>query len=175
VGSGAIFDLDANALRPADWTSADAAGLPIFAVLIRPDEVEAGVIDHAIRVTAELTDRRYVWPARHEAGGVRPQPPSDGSAVPAPAELPLAGYRPEAKVILKAMKRHGMILADNGSNFFFGGAAEDGWTDTVLDELRSIPADAFQAVRSGLMKVDPDSGRSGAATSASKWAEGRLG
>jgi hypothetical protein len=160
AGSGAIFDLSSNALRPTDWTSADAAGLPIFAGLIRRDEVEAGVIDHAIRVTAEVTDEKYIWPARHEAGAADDHRlPPMGAWFRLRRNFPIAGYEAETKVILKAMKRHGMIVADNGSNFFFGGAAEDGWTEPVLDELKSIPAGAFQAVRSGLMKVAPDSGR----------------
>lgn len=160
AGSGAIFDLDSNALRPKTYTSADAAGLPIFPGLIRRDEVEAGLIDHAIRITAEKTDRRFVWPARHQAGAANnPKLPPMGTRFRLRSNFPLAGYHDETKVILRAMKVHGLILADNGSNWYFGGASETGWTHTVLDELKSIPAQAFQAVRSGLMKVDPDSGQ----------------
>jgi hypothetical protein len=160
AGSGAIFDLGSNALRPKGWTSADASGLPIFAGLIRRDEVEAGVIDHAIRVTADRTDRRYVWPARHQAGAADdPSLPPMGARFRLRGTFPLKGYAAETKVILRAMKVHGLILADNGSNWFFGGASEQGWSTDVLDELKSIPASAFQAVRSGLMKVTGDSGK----------------
>jgi hypothetical protein len=160
AGSGAIFELGSNALRPQGWTSADAAGLSIFAGLIRRDEVEAGVIDHAIRVTAEATDRRYVWPARHQAGADDdPSLPPMGARFRLRGNFPLKGYGAETKVILRAMKVHGLILADNGSNWFFGGASESGWPTEVLDELKAIPATALQAVRSGLMKVTGDSGK----------------
>jgi hypothetical protein len=160
AGSGAIFDLGSNALRPKGWTSADAAGLPIFAGLIRRDEVEAGVIDHAIRVTADRTDRRYVWPARHQAGADDdPSLPPMGARFRLRGNFSLKGYSAETKVILRAMKVHGLILADNGSNWFFGGASEHGWSTDVLDELKSIPAAAFQAVRSGLMRVNGNSGK----------------
>ena len=160
AGSGAVFDLGSNALRPKGYTSADAAGLSIFAGLIRRDEVEAGVIDHAIRFTAQLTDKRFLWPARHQAGAAdNRQLPPMGAWFRLRRNFPLAGYLPETTVVLRAMKVHGMVLADNGSNFYFGGASEAGWSNAVLDELKSIPGTAFQAVRAGLMKVDPDSGQ----------------
>lgn len=159
AGSGAIFDLGSNALRPADWTSADAAGLPIFAGLIRRDEVEAGVIDHAIRVTAEHTDRRYVWPARHQAGEADdPNLPPMGARFRLKATFDISGFLPETQVILRAMKRHGLMLADNGSNWYFGGASEVGWTNEVLDELKSVPAGAFQAVDTSSLMVSSSSG-----------------
>jgi hypothetical protein len=158
AGSGAIFDLRSNALRPAGWTSADAAGLPIFAGLIRRDEVEAGVIDHAIRVTAEHTDRRYIWPARHQAGEADdPSLPPMGARFRLNAGFDISGFLPETQVILRAMKRHGLILADNGSSWFFGGASEPGWTNDVLDELKSIPAGAFRAVDTASLMVSPNS------------------
>jgi hypothetical protein len=160
AGSGAIFDLDSNALRPATWTSADAAGLPIFPGLIRRDEVEAGVIDHAIRMTAERTDRRFIWPARHQAGAAdNHNLPPMGAWFRLHGNFPLQGYETETRVILRAMKIHGMIVADNGSNWYFGGASEAGWSHEVLDELKSIPAGAFQAVRTATMKVAPNSGQ----------------
>lgn len=160
AGSGAIFDLGTNTLRPKGWTSADAAGLPIFAGLIRRDEVEAGVIDHAIRVTADTTDRRYLWPARHQAGADDdPSLPPMGARFRLRGNFSIKGYSAETKVILRAMKVHGLILADNGSNWFFGGASEQGWSTDVLDELKSVPATAFRAIRSGLMKVNGDSGK----------------
>ncbi|HEV2907168.1 MAG TPA: hypothetical protein VGZ50_07630, partial [Actinomycetota bacterium] len=159
AGSGAIFDLRSNALRPAGWTSADAAGLPIFAGLIRRDEVEAGLIDHAIRVTAEHTDRRYIWPARHQAGEADdPHLPPMGARFRLKATFDISGSLPETQVILRAMKRHGLILADNGSNWFFGGASESGWSNDVLDELKSVPSGAFQAVDTSSLMVSPGSG-----------------
>lgn len=158
AGSGAVWDLRSNALRPRDWTSADAAGLPIFAGLIRRDEIAAGVIDHAIRVTAERTDTSYVWPARHQAGAADdPTLPPMGARFRLKAGFNLEGFSQEARIVLTAMKRYGLILADNGSNWFFGGAAEDGWSNDVLDELKSVPASAFQAVDGTLLMVDPDS------------------
>jgi hypothetical protein len=162
AGSGAIWDLRSNALRPAGWTSADAAGLQILPGLIRRDEVEAGRIDHAIRVTAEETDERFVWPARHEAGARQDASlPPMGARFRLKGSFGLSGYHPETHVILRAMKRYGLIVADNGSNWFFGGAANEGneWSDRVLDELKSIPAGAFVAVASGRLKVSAGSGK----------------
>jgi hypothetical protein len=157
-GSGAVWDLNANALRPRTWTSADAAGLPIFAGLIRRDEIETGIIDHAIRVTAEETDQRFLWPARHQAGARRdPSLPPMGARFRLKKKFPMSGYHPETKVVLRAMKRYGVIVADNGSNWYFGGAEDIGWPDQVLNELKSIRAGAFVAVATGKMKVSPDS------------------
>ncbi|HZA27625.1 MAG TPA: hypothetical protein VE915_08305 [Actinomycetota bacterium] len=159
AGSGAVFDLGSNALRPAGWTSADAAGLPILAGLIRRDEVEAGVIDHAIRVTAEHTDRRYIWPARHQAGEADdPDLPPMGARFRLRAGFDISGFLPETQVVLRAMKRHGLMLADNGSNWFFGGASEHGWSSDVLDELKSVPAGALQAVDTSSLMVSSNSG-----------------
>jgi hypothetical protein len=159
AGSGAVFDLGSNALRPRGYTSADAAGMSVFAGLIRRDEVEAGVIDHAIRVTAEPTRDRYIWPARHEASDISsPSVPPMGAWFRMRRRFDISGFLAETRVILRAMKRHGMIVADNGSNFFFGGASEEGWTEPVLDELKSIPAGAFVAVDTRPMRVSGDSG-----------------
>jgi hypothetical protein len=162
AGSGAIWDLRSNAMRPRTWTSADAAGLPILPGLIRRDEVEAGRIDHTIRMTAERTDRRFVWPARHQAGvrADRDLPPM-GAWFRLKAGFGIARFSPETRVILRAMKVHGLILADNGGSLFFGGAANEGnaWTDRVLDELKSIRAGAFVAVDARPMMVSPGSGR----------------
>ncbi|HWC31749.1 MAG TPA: hypothetical protein VG709_01310 [Actinomycetota bacterium] len=160
AGSGAIFDLRSNRLRPAGWTSADAAGLSGFAGLVRRDEVEAGVIDHAIRVTATPTRSRYVWPARHEASDVtdRRVPPM-GAWFRLRRGFDLSGFRRETRVVLRAMKVHGLVVADNGSNWFFGGASEEGWSEPVLDELKSVRVRAFQAVDTRPMLVSRDSGR----------------
>ncbi|MGH2696887.1 MAG: hypothetical protein ACRDIW_07835, partial [Actinomycetota bacterium] len=159
-GSGAVWDLGSNALRPRTWTSADAAGLPIFAGLIRRDEIAAGVIDHAIRVTAEETDQKFIWPARHQAGARRdPKLPPMGARFRLKKRFPMAGYHPETRIVLRAMKRYGLIVADNGSNWYFGGAEDVGWPSEVLEELKSIPAGAFVAVATGRMKVSGDSAR----------------
>jgi len=157
---GSVFDLRSNVLRPDGWTSADAAGLPIFAGLIRRDEVEAGEIDHAIRVTAVQTDKRYLWPARHQAGARSdPTLPPMGARFRLKAVFDISGFRPDTRVILRAMMEHGLILADNGSNWFFGGTAEEGWPNAMLDELKTIPAGQFEAVDASSLMVDPDSGR----------------
>lgn len=160
AGSGAIWSLRSNRLRPAGWTSADAAGLPILPGLIRRDEVEDGRIDHAIRVTAELTDRRFQWPARHHAGAREDRRiPPMGAWFRLKRVFRIGSFLPETRVILRAMKRHGLIVADNGSNWYFGGASEPGWSHDVLDELKSIPARHFEAVKSTRMKVRMRSGR----------------
>jgi hypothetical protein len=131
---------------------------PIFAGLIRRDEIAAEVINHAIRVTAEQTDEKFVWPAQHEAGTRRdPRLPPMRARFRLKKRFPISGYHPETRIVLRAMKRYGLILADNGSNWFFGGAEDIGWPDRVLDELKSIPAEAFVAVATGRMKVSPDS------------------
>lgn len=160
AGSGAIFDLRSNALRPRDWTSADAAGLPILPGLLRLDEVQAGEVDHAIRMTLSKTDRSYVWPARHQAGL-----PSNGLLPPMGAWFRLAAsydtshFSTATRVVLAAMKRHGMILADNGSDWFFSGAADHAWPDQLIAELKQVPASAFEAVDVSSLMVDPDSAR----------------
>jgi len=160
AGSGAIWSLKSNALRPATWTSADAAGLPIFAGLVRLDEVTKGVVDHAIRFTAFSTDRTYLWPARHQAGAARnANLPPMGARFRLKSSFSLSGYRSDTRVILTAMKRYGMIVADNGSDWFFQGTAENGWQNAMLDELKSIPASAFEAVDESSLMADPNSGR----------------
>jgi hypothetical protein len=166
AGSGAIWDLRSNGLRPAGWTSADAAGLPIFAGLVRRDEVAAGHIDHAIRITASRTDRSYVWPARHHAGAARdPNLPPMGARFRLKAGFDISRFRADTQVVLRAMQRHGVILADNGSNWYFTGTSEQGWDTAMLDELKSVPAGQFEAVDASSLMVSPDSGqmRAGAA------------
>jgi len=123
--------------------------IPIFAGLIRRDEGEAGEIDHAISVTADQTDKCYLWPVRHQAG----------ARFRLKAGFDISGFRPDTRVILRAMKEHGLIVADNGSNWFFGGAAEEGWNNAMLDELKTIPAGRFEAVDASSLMVDSDSGR----------------
>lgn len=160
AGSGAIFDLDSNRLRPRGWTSADAAGLSIFAGLIRRDEVAAGRIDHAIRFTVARTSRRYLWPARHQAGATDdPDVPPMGARFRLRGSFDISGFRADTRVVLRAMKRYGLILADNGSDWYFGGTSEEGWNNDMLDELKTIPADRFVAVDVSSLRIDPDSGR----------------
>jgi len=160
AGSGAIWDLRSNALRRRGWTSADAAGLPILPGLLRRDEVAAGEIDHAIRLTASRTDRSYVWPARHQAGAAGdPSLPPMGAWFRLKAGFDISHFRPDTQVVLRAMQRHGLIVADNGSNWYFTGTSEAGWDTALLDQLKTIPAGAFEAVDASSLMADPDSAR----------------
>ncbi|MGH2539910.1 MAG: hypothetical protein ACRDGK_05275, partial [Actinomycetota bacterium] len=129
AGSGAVFDLGSNDLRTAGWTSADAAGLPIFPGLVRWDEVQAGEIDHAIRFTVSCTSRRYIWPARHQAGQLDRRCPPMGARFRLKGGFDMSRFGANAKVVLRAMKRYGMIVADNGSGWYFQGTVDDGWTN----------------------------------------------
>jgi hypothetical protein len=160
AGSGAVWDLRSNGLRPATWTSADAAGLPILPGLVRPDEVAAGVVSHAIRFTAARTDRSFLWPARHQAGSASdPTLPPMGARFRLKAGFDISSYRPDTQVILRAMQHYGLILADNGSNWFFQGSADNGWDSAMLDQLKTIPASAFEAIDESSLMVDPNSGQ----------------
>ena len=146
TGSGAVFDLGSNDLRPAGWTSADAAGLPIFPGLVRFEEVAAGEIAHAIRFTVACTTNRYVWPARHQAGVADRRCPPMGARFRLKAGFDISRFTPRAQVVLLAMQRYGMIVADNGSDWYFQGTVDDGWTNGLLDQLKQVPAGAFVAV-----------------------------
>jgi hypothetical protein len=158
--SGAIWNLNSNALRPAGWTSADAAGLPILPGLVRYDEVQSGVITHAIRMTAEATDTSYLWPARHEAGtSSNPDLPPMGARFRLEADYDISGYSPQAQVVLRAMQQYGLILTDNGSNWYFGGTADDNWPIALVNELKEVPASAFEAVDESSLMIDPNSGQ----------------
>jgi hypothetical protein len=150
AGSGAVFNLRSNALRPEGWTSADAAGLPIFPLLVRYPEVRAGRIDHALRVTVERTQRGYIHPATHLASSDSdPNLPPMGLRLRLKASFSLAGYRDEALVILRALKRYGLIVADNGSSWYITGAPSPHWSDEDLDQLKRVPGSAFEAVKTG--------------------------
>jgi hypothetical protein len=158
AGSGAIWDLRSNHLRTDTWTSADAAGLPILAGLLRRDEVAGGEVDHAIRITAARTDRSYVWPARHQAGAASdPDLPPMGARFRLKGDFDLSRFRPDTQVVLRAMQRYGVIVADNGSNWYFTGTSEEGWDVNMLDELKSIQAGAFEAVDAASLMVDANS------------------
>ncbi len=162
AGSGAIWNLRSNRLRPAGWTSADAAGLPILPGLVDYDEVRSGHIDHAIRFTAAMTSTGYLWPARHEAGSTAdPGYPPMGARfrLRAGFNLPAARCARACQVVIAAMKTYGLILADNGSNWFFQGTADRRWTYTVVDQLKAIPASAFQAVDEGCLMLNRNSGQ----------------
>ncbi|HEX7459813.1 MAG TPA: hypothetical protein VF279_04220 [Acidimicrobiales bacterium] len=167
AGSGAIWNLNSNALRPSGWTSADAAGLPILPGLLRYDEVQSVSITHAIRMTARATDTSFVWPARHEAGtSGDPNLPPMGARFRLKAGFDMSGYSAQAQVVLRAMQHYGLILADNGSNWYFGGTADPNWPIALVDQLKQIPADAFEAVDESSLMVTPDSGQARRAAAA---------
>ncbi len=148
--AGAVWNLQSNALRPAGWTSADAAGLPILPGLVRYDEVAAGAVQHAIRVTFSRTQRGYVLPATHAASSyTNPNYPPMGLRLRLRADFDVSGYQGEARVILEGLKRYGMIVADNGSNWYLTGAADPRWDDNDLHQLSSVPGTAFEVVDTG--------------------------
>lgn len=147
--SGAVFDLKSNALRPDGWTSADAAGLPIFPGLVRYDEVKAGRIAHALRFTASPTQQAYIAPATHAAGGSDRSTPPMGLRVRLKKDYDLSRFSGDARVILEAMKTYGMILADNGSDWYVQGEMGAPWNDDALASLKSVPGSAFEAVSTG--------------------------
>ena len=151
AGSGAVFDLASNALRPMYWTSADAAGLPIFPGLVRYDEaVTKGVIDHAVRFTCPRTRKGFIAPARHYASSDTSSTlPPMGMRVRLKASFDVSSYPTEVQVILRAMKQYGMILADNGSGWYVTGAPDPRWSDDRLGALKQIPSSAFEVVRMG--------------------------
>ena len=161
AGSGAVFDLRSNALRPDGWTSADAAGLPILPGLVRYDEVAAGEIRHALRFTAPETRGDHVWPARHDASALTASRyPPMGERFRLRADFDLSGFSPRVRVILRALQRYGMMLADNGSAWYLSGAPDPRWDDEELvTELRRVHGSDFEAVDVSSLEQDPDSGR----------------
>jgi len=160
AGSGAVFDLRSNALRPQTYTSADAAGLAILAGLVRYDEVLSGEIRHAIRFTAPQTRREYLWPARHYASNLTgSQYPPMGLRVRLKSNFDISGYSPLNQVILVAMKRYGMILADNGSPWYISGAPDQRWNNAELRQLRNLVGANFEVVDTSSLMIDPDSGQ----------------
>jgi hypothetical protein len=147
AGSGAIWSLRSNALRPAGWTSADAAGLPIFPGLARYDEVARGVIAHALRFTAPRTRRSYLYPARHYASSSDdPSLPPMGLRVRLKASVDISGFPRQARVVLQALKTYGMILADNGSSWYISGAPDPRWSNDDLHTLGRITGADFEVV-----------------------------
>jgi hypothetical protein len=147
AGSGAIWDLSSNALRPRGWTSADAAGLPILPGLARFDEVAAGEIDHALRFTVRRSRRAFVYPARHFASPYtsRLLPPM-GLRLRLRRGYPVASHPPQAQVVLRALKRYGMIVSDNGSSWYVSGAPDPGWDNDDLHTLHRVKGSDFRVV-----------------------------
>ncbi len=159
AGSGAVFDLDSNDLRPDGWTSADAAGLPILPGLLRWNEVRNREVDHALRFTTDVTSRWHLWPARHDAGSrTSHRFPPMGARFRLRSSYDASGLGADAREVVRAMKTYGLVLADNGSPWFFQGERNARWPDALISDLKQIPASAFVAVDTSSLMVDPDSG-----------------
>ena len=153
AGSGAVFDLRSNRLRPAGWTSADAAGLAILPGLARFDEVDRGRIDHALRFTVSRTRRAYVYPARHFASDLTdPALPPMGLRLRLKASFDTRPFPRQARIVLEALKRYGMIVADNGSDWYVSGAPDPHWSNDQLHTLHRVPGSAFEVVDTRTMR-----------------------
>lgn len=160
AGSGARWNLASNALRPVGWTSADAAGLPILPGLARHEELAAGGIDHALRITLPSTQRAYLWPARHFASSERsPALAPMGMRLRVKASYDTARFGPQTRAILEAGKRHGFIVADNGSAGYVSGAPDRGWDDDDLHALHDVPASALEVVDTSRLPGTPTARR----------------
>lgn len=164
AGNGAIFNLSTNGLRPDGWSSADDAGLPIWPGQVRPDEVIAGVIRHAFRFTAQVTNPTkgsHLWPARYEAAytGITPDPtiPPMGARFRLKASYNISGYSQPVQVILRALQHYGMFLADIGSDWCLNGTVDSYWTSAICSELRNVPANQFEVVDESSLMIDPNS------------------
>jgi hypothetical protein len=157
AGSGALFDLSTNALRPDTWTSADAAGLPILPGLVKYDEAAAGEIRHALRFTVEQSRRAFVHPATHWASSEdSPDLPPMGMRVRLKADFDVSPFSSEVQAILEAMKRYGMFVADNGSDWFVSGAPDERWDDDALHDLHNVTGDNFEVVEMGHIYTPAD-------------------
>lgn len=160
AGSGAVWDLASNALRPAGWTSTDAAGLPILPGLVRYDEVAAGAIRHALRFTVVHTRNEFIWPARHQASSSsNPAYPPMGQRFRLKASFDLSAFPRNVQVILVALKFYGMFVADNGSNRYISGAPDERWDNDELHVLNQVRGSDFEAVDESSLMVDPNSGQ----------------
>jgi hypothetical protein len=160
AGSGATWDLGSNALRPAGWISADAAGLPILPGLVRYDEAASGAIPHAVRFTVAHTQNTYLWPARHEASSSSdPTLPPMGLRLRLKAAVDISGFSAINQTILTALKHYGMFVADNGSSWFISGDPDPRWNDADLHELGQITGADFEVVDESALMVSPDSGQ----------------
>ena len=157
-GSGAVWDLNSNTLRPAGWTSADAAGLPILPGLVRYDELAAGVIKHALRFTARHTNG-YIWPARHlTSNDTAMDIPPMGARFRLKASFDDSSFPPTIQILLRTMKTYGIVLADNGSDWYISGAPGESWDNDMLHTLDVVTGDDFEAVDTSVLMVDPNSG-----------------
>ena len=157
AGSGAVFDMRSNDLRPDGWTSADAAGLPIFPLLARYPEARAGAITHALRVTVWRTQRGFIHPATHySSNSSDPRLPPMGLRLRLKAGFSLAGYHGQALIVLRALKRYGLIVADEGGSWNIGGTHDPGWSDDDLKQLDRVPGSAFEAVDTGPIVKPPE-------------------
>jgi hypothetical protein len=153
AGSGAVWSLRSNRLRPAGWTSADAAGLSILAGLARYEEVARGRIGHALRFTVARTRRAYVWPARHFASSeTDPSLPPMGLRLRLRADYPIGRFPPQARVVLRALKEYGMVVADNGTSWMISGAPDPRWSNDQLHALHDVPGTAFEVVDPGALR-----------------------
>ena len=160
AGSGAIYDLNSYDLRPDGWTSADAAGLPILPGLMRYDEVDSGEVTHAIRFTTNVTQKAYVWPARHYASSnTSTNMPPMGLRLRLKADVDISGYDPQMQTILRGLKKYGMILADNGSPWFISGVPDERWDNDLLHSLGGIKGSDFEAVDMSSQMISNNSGQ----------------
>jgi hypothetical protein len=160
AGSGAIFNLAGYALRPATSTSADAAGLPILPGLVRYDEVAAGAINHALRFTVPQTQKAYVWPARHYASSLTSaQYPPMGLRFRLKASFDVSTYPAEVQVILRALQKYGMMVADNGSAWYISGTPDDRWNNDNLHQIDGVHGSDFEVVDVSSLMIDPNSGQ----------------
>ncbi len=165
--SGAVYELDSNDLRPAGWTSADAAGLPIFPGLARQGEIAGGELRHALRFTVGVTktyvnpaNPGYIWPARHQAGSsTNPAAPPMGLRLRLKRSWQIpASFDPQVRALLIGLKRYGMMLADNGSNWYISGIPSPSWTEDLVSQFHQVPGSAFEVVDVSSLRLDPDSG-----------------
>jgi hypothetical protein len=159
AGSGAVFDLRSDRLRPSGWTSADAAGLSVLAGLVRYDEVSAGRIDHAIRITVPRTGDTFLWPARHAAGTANAALPPMGLRLRLKSGVDISGLPPQARVIAQALKTYGAVVADNGSAWYISGTQDSRWNNDQLNALKKFTGADFEAVDISSLKVSNDSGQ----------------
>ena len=158
AGSGAVFNLDSDALRPAGWTSADAAGLPILPGLARYDEASTGTIDHALRITVPKSQAAYIWPARHSAGSGGTDLPPMGLRLRLKASVDISGFPPQARAVAQALKTYGAIVADNGSAWYISGTQDERWSNDQLSALSQLVGSDFEAVDVSSLRISADSG-----------------
>jgi len=161
AGSGAVWSLNSDSLRPSTWTSADAAGLPILPGLVRYDEIASGVINHALRFTVNSTQSAFLWPARHYASSsTNPNLPPMGLRLRLKANVNISSFSRTNQIILTALKRYGMIVADNGSSWYISGAPDNRWNNDDLHILGAIPGSDFEAVNESSLQLNVNSGQS---------------